>query len=112
MCAASCQTVVSGISQRSARIAYNGLFAPSLIVSWILREVAAFLMEKIPAILMIGVKSQKGPRDGVHYGGWMMKSFVGASCVYCLRLVVWQFNNRERVGTSYGAWTLANGKFT
>ncbi|KAG5602126.1 hypothetical protein H5410_033496 [Solanum commersonii] len=87
-------------------------FLLSLIVSWILREVVAFLMEKIPginsfhttlsrewfetdvvlqvylgnflfftilAILMIGVKSQKGPRDGVHYGDWMMKSFVGAS---------------------------------
>ncbi|KAK4719307.1 hypothetical protein R3W88_017645 [Solanum pinnatisectum] len=109
---ASCRTVVSGISRRSARSAYCGLFALSLIVSWILREAAAFLREKIPginsfhtalsrelfeadavlqvslgnflfftilAILMIGVKSQKDPRDGVHHGGWMMKSFVGAS---------------------------------
>lgn len=46
----ACQTVVSGISRRSARIAYCGLFALSLIVSWILREVAAPLMEKIPWI--------------------------------------------------------------
>ncbi|KAI7980710.1 hypothetical protein LOK49_Contig115G00001 [Camellia lanceoleosa] len=37
----ACRTVVSGISRRSARIAYCGLFALSLIVSWILREVAA-----------------------------------------------------------------------
>lgn len=44
----ACRTVVSGISRRSARIAYCGLFALSLIVSWILREVAAPLMEKIP----------------------------------------------------------------
>lgn len=44
----ACQTVVSGISRRSARIAYCGLFALSLIVAWILREVAAPLMEKIP----------------------------------------------------------------
>jgi len=97
---------VSGISRRSARIAYCGLFALSLIVSWILREVAAPLMEKLPwinhfhktpdrewfetdavlrvslgnflfftilAILMIGVKNQKDPRDSVHHGGWMMK---------------------------------------
>ncbi|XP_057791505.1 uncharacterized protein LOC131008591 [Salvia miltiorrhiza] len=102
----ACRTVVSGISRRSARIAYCGLFALSLIVSWILREVAAPLMEKIPwinhfqqtpnrewfetdavlrvslgnflfftvlAIFMIGVKSQKDPRDSVHHGGWMMK---------------------------------------
>lgn len=102
----ACRTVVSGISRRSARIAYCGLFALSLIVSWILREVAAPLMEKIPwinsfhstpnrewfetdavlrvslgnflfftilAILMIGVKNQKDPRDSMHHGGWMMK---------------------------------------
>ncbi|KAF3432520.1 hypothetical protein FNV43_RR27260 [Rhamnella rubrinervis] len=46
----ACRTVVSGISRRSARIAYCGLFALSLIVSWILREVAAPLMEKLPWI--------------------------------------------------------------
>ncbi|XP_015570894.1 probable serine incorporator isoform X1 [Ricinus communis] len=102
----ACRTVVSGISRRSARIAYCGLFALSLIVSWILREVAAPLMEKLPwinhfhktpdrewfetdavlrvslgnflfftilATLMVGVKSQKDPRDGLHHGGWMMK---------------------------------------
>ncbi|XP_031131027.1 probable serine incorporator [Ipomoea triloba] len=45
-----CRTVVSGISRRSARIAYCGLFGLSLIVSWILREVAAPLMENIPWI--------------------------------------------------------------
>ncbi|XP_015160298.1 serine incorporator 3-like isoform X3 [Solanum tuberosum] len=106
MWATSCRTVVSGISRRSVRIAYYGLFALSLIVSWILRKVAAPLMEKIPginsfhttpsrewfetdavlrvslgtflfftilAILMIGVKRQKDPCDGVHHGGWMMK---------------------------------------
>ncbi|KAI3867171.1 hypothetical protein C5167_012806 [Papaver somniferum] len=102
----ACRTVVSSISRRSARIAYCGLFAFSLIVSWILREVAAPLMEKIPwinhfaqtpdrewfetdavlrvslgnflfftilAIIMIGVKDQKDPRDRLHHGGWMMK---------------------------------------
>ncbi|KAF2323074.1 hypothetical protein GH714_033171 [Hevea brasiliensis] len=102
----ACRTVVSGISRRSARIAYCGLFALSLIVSWILREVAAPLMEKLPwinhfhktpdrewfetdavlrvslgnflfftilAVLMVGVKNQKDPRDSLHHGGWMMK---------------------------------------
>ena len=44
----ACRSVVGGISRRSARIAYCGLFAFSLIVSWILREVAAPLMEKLP----------------------------------------------------------------
>ncbi|XP_008794380.2 probable serine incorporator [Phoenix dactylifera] len=46
----ACRSVVGGISRRSARIAYCGLFALSLIVSWILREVAAPLMEKLPWI--------------------------------------------------------------
>ncbi|KAL9407083.1 hypothetical protein Peur_004055 [Populus x canadensis] len=102
----ACTTVVSGISRRSARIAYCGLFALSLIVSWILREVAAPLMEQIPwinhfhktpdrewfetdavlrvslgnflfftilAIMMVGVKNQKDPRDSLHHGGWMAK---------------------------------------
>ncbi|KAI8017583.1 putative inactive purple acid phosphatase 16 [Camellia lanceoleosa] len=35
----ACRTVVSGISRRSARIAYCGLFALSLNLSWILREI-------------------------------------------------------------------------
>ncbi|CAN6450788.1 unnamed protein product [Victoria cruziana] len=46
----ACRSVAGGISRRSARIAYCGLFALSLIVSWILREVAAPLLEKIPWI--------------------------------------------------------------
>ena len=39
------------ISRRSARIAYCGLFALSLIISWIPREVATPLMEKLPCKL-------------------------------------------------------------
>ncbi|XP_054782429.1 uncharacterized protein LOC129289644 [Prosopis cineraria] len=114
----ACRTAVSSISRRSARIAYCGLFAFSLIVAWILRVVAAPLMEKIPwinhfahtpskewfeidavlrvslgnfvfftilAILMIGVRSQKDPRDSLHHGGWMMKIIC-----WCL-LVIFMF---------------------
>ncbi|XP_047341785.1 probable serine incorporator [Impatiens glandulifera] len=46
----ACQSVVSGISRRSARLAYCGIFALSLIVAGILKEVAAPLMESIPWI--------------------------------------------------------------
>lgn len=53
----ACRTVVSGIGRRSARIAYCGLFALSLIVSWILREVAAPFMEKIPCKLQLEIHS-------------------------------------------------------
>ena len=27
----------------------------------------------ILSVMMIGVKTQKDPRDGIHHGGWMMK---------------------------------------
>ncbi|KAL5541683.1 hypothetical protein UlMin_009393 [Ulmus minor] len=45
-----CSSVASGISKTSARLAYCGLFGGSLVLSWILREVAAPLLEKIPWI--------------------------------------------------------------
>lgn len=45
-----CTSIASGISKKSARIAYCGLFGVSLIASWILREVAAPLLEKLPWI--------------------------------------------------------------
>ncbi|XP_052208300.1 uncharacterized protein LOC127812054 isoform X2 [Diospyros lotus] len=46
-----CTSVASGISKRSARIAYCGLFGVSLIVSWVLREVGAPLLRKIPCFV-------------------------------------------------------------
>ncbi|KAL2922014.1 putative serine incorporator [Bienertia sinuspersici] len=45
-----CSSIASGITNKSARIAYCGLFGSSLIISWILREVAAPLLEKFPWI--------------------------------------------------------------
>ncbi|KAI5650604.1 hypothetical protein M9H77_36609 [Catharanthus roseus] len=45
-----CTSVASGISKKSARLGYCGLFGFSLIISWILREVAAPLLQKLPWI--------------------------------------------------------------
>ncbi|KAA0033429.1 hypothetical protein IC582_026912 [Cucumis melo] len=45
-----CSSVAAGISRSSARLAYCGLFGVSLVVSWILREFGAPLMEKMPWI--------------------------------------------------------------
>lgn len=45
-----CTSVASGITQKSARIAYCGLFGASLVISWILREVASPLLQKFPWI--------------------------------------------------------------
>ncbi|KAF3601055.1 hypothetical protein F2Q69_00032730 [Brassica cretica] len=32
-----------------------------------------FVFFSILLVMMIGVKTQKDPRDGIHHGGWMMK---------------------------------------
>ncbi|KNA10893.1 hypothetical protein SOVF_140080 [Spinacia oleracea] len=45
-----CTSVASGITKKSARIAYCGLFGSSLLISWILREVASPLLQKLPWI--------------------------------------------------------------
>ncbi|XP_039130984.1 probable serine incorporator [Dioscorea cayenensis subsp. rotundata] len=120
-CACSaCQSVVGGISRRSARIAYCGLFALSLVLSWVLREVAAPLLESIPwinhfhktpdrewfetdavlrvslgnfvfftilAVLMMGIKDQKDPRDRIHHGGWMAKIVCWCIIVFLMFFV-------------------------
>ncbi|KAL9275198.1 Serine incorporator 2-like protein [Drosera capensis] len=62
-----CSSVASGISKRSARLAYCGLFGASLIFAWILREVAAPLLEKIPSnqetmLAMDCISHQQCPR--------------------------------------------------
>eukprot|EP00249_Psilotum_nudum_P006371 c19681_g1_i1 orf=191-1444(+) len=46
----ACRSVVGGVTRRSARIAYCGLFALSLIIAWIMRTCAAPLMKRIPWI--------------------------------------------------------------
>ncbi|KAK2980463.1 hypothetical protein RJ640_028871 [Escallonia rubra] len=98
-----CTSVASGISKRSARLAYCGLFGISLIVSWILREVGIntsthsnewfqtqavlrvslgnFLFFAILALIMIGVKDQNDKRDSLHHGGWIAKMVIWALLV-------------------------------
>lgn len=44
-----------------------------------------FLFFTILATMMVGVKTQKDPRDGLHHGGWMMKVIC-----WCL-LVIFMF---------------------
>ncbi|XP_042464426.1 probable serine incorporator [Zingiber officinale] len=116
----ACRSVAGSISRRSARIAYCGLFALSLVISWILREVAAPLMESLPwinhfqkmpdrewfetsavlrvslgnflfftilAVLMIGIKNQKDPRDRLHHGGWMAKIVCWCVVVFLMFFV-------------------------
>ncbi|KAA3485471.1 putative serine incorporator [Gossypium australe] len=121
-CAAStcglCSTVASGISRKSARLAYCGLFGLSLVVSWILREVGInsstqtktwyqeqavlrvslgnFLFFAILALIMIGVKDQNDRRDSWHHGGWIAKMVIW------ILLVILMFFLPNVVITVYG----------
>nr|CAD1829238.1 unnamed protein product [Ananas comosus var. bracteatus] len=60
-----CSSLASDISRRSARLAYCALFALSLILSWILREVAAPLLQKIPSPKKILFASRRSQQVGV-----------------------------------------------
>ena len=55
-----------------------------------------FLFFTILAILMIGVKNQKDPRDGMHHGGWMMKIIC-----WCI-LVIFTFFLPNELISFYG----------
>lgn len=55
-----------------------------------------FLFFTILAILMIGVKNQKDPRDSLHHGGWMMKVIS-----WCL-LVILMFFLPNEIISFYG----------
>eukprot|EP00252_Welwitschia_mirabilis_P015271 TRINITY_DN33555_c0_g1_i1.p1 TRINITY_DN33555_c0_g1~~TRINITY_DN33555_c0_g1_i1.p1 ORF type:complete len:417 (-),score=61.18 TRINITY_DN33555_c0_g1_i1:267-1517(-) len=132
----ACRSVVGGISRRSARIAYCGLFALSLIVAWILREVAPPLLEKVPwinhfavtpskewfqtdavlrvslgnflffstfAILMIGIKDQKDPRDSWHHGGWMAKIIAWCTLVVLMFFIPNGFISFYETSSKFGS---------
>lgn len=55
-----------------------------------------FLFFTILAILMIGVKNQKDPRDSMHHGGWMMKIIC-----WCL-MVIFMFFLPNGIISFYG----------
>lgn len=46
--------------------------------------------------MMVGVKNQKDPRDGLHHGGWMMKIIC-----WCL-LVIFMFFLPNEIVSFYG----------
>lgn len=55
-----------------------------------------FLFFSILSLLMVGVKNQKDPRDGLHHGGWMMKVIC-----WCL-LVIFMFFLPNEIISFYG----------
>ncbi|KAI3926849.1 hypothetical protein MKX01_032764, partial [Papaver californicum] len=72
-----CTSVSSGISGRSARLGYCGLFGLSLITSWILSE--EWL--QINAVFRVSLGNflffdQNDKRLVIHHGGWTVKFVV------------------------------------
>lgn len=99
-----CTSVASGISQKSARIGYCFLFGASLIVSWILREVGAPLLEKIPWI----------DSSDTHTKEWyQVQAVLHVSLGNCLFFVVLALimigvkdQNDKRDSWHHGGWTV------
>ncbi|GBG63476.1 hypothetical protein CBR_g38094 [Chara braunii] len=55
----ACKGVAGGITRRSARLAYCGIFFFALLTSWVLRDFAEPVLEKIPWIDTMGLKPSK-----------------------------------------------------
>lgn len=62
-----------------------------------------FLFFTILAVMMVGVKSQKDPRDSLHHGGWMMKIIS-----WCL-LVIFMFFIPNEIVSFYGKHSILSG---
>ncbi|KAM0821711.1 hypothetical protein ACQ4PT_072009 [Festuca glaucescens] len=52
-----CTSAAASITRRSARLAYCGLFAASLILSFLLRQFAAPLLQQIPCMYLVPLSS-------------------------------------------------------
>ncbi|CAN1129494.1 Serine incorporator 3 [Linum perenne] len=107
MCCASltcglCSSVASGISKKSARIAYCALFGFSLVVSWIFREVGGPLLEKFPWI---------NSSDGQSKEWFQMQAVLRVSLgnflffgILALMMIGVKDQNDKRDAVHHGGW--------
>ncbi|KAL1211814.1 hypothetical protein V5N11_023803 [Cardamine amara subsp. amara] len=99
-----CSSVASGISRKSARIAYCGLFGASLVVSWILREAGAPLLEKFPWINTSDTYTKEWYQQQavlrVSFGNFL---FFG---IYALIMIGVKDQNDRRDSWHHGGWGL------
>ncbi|XXG80761.1 hypothetical protein AAC387_Pa09g1550 [Persea americana] len=98
-----CTSAASGISRRSARIAYCGLFGLSLIISWILREVAAPLLEKIP---WINTFSHTPPKEWFQNDAVLRVSLGNFLffIIFALMMIGVKDQNDKRDSWHHGGW--------
>ncbi|XP_061347885.1 uncharacterized protein LOC133293347 isoform X3 [Gastrolobium bilobum] len=99
-----CTSVASGISQKSARIGYCFFFGASLIISWILREVGAPLLEKLPWIDSSGTHTKEWYQAEavlrVSLGNFL---FFG---ILALIMIGVKDRNDRRDSWHHGGWTV------
>ncbi|ESQ49423.1 hypothetical protein EUTSA_v10020853mg [Eutrema salsugineum] len=97
-----CSSVASGISRKSARIAYCGLFGASLVVSWILRETGAPLLEKFPWINTSDTYTKEWYQQQavlrVSFGNFLFFA------IYALIMVGVKDQNDRRDSWHHGGW--------
>ncbi|KAH0466057.1 hypothetical protein IEQ34_006160 [Dendrobium chrysotoxum] len=100
-----CTSAAAGISRRSARLAYCGLFALSLVLSWILREVAAPLLEQIP---WINTFTHTPPKEWFQTNAVLRLSLGNFLffIVLALMMIGVKDQNDKRVSWHHGGWIL------
>ncbi|XP_050216502.1 uncharacterized protein LOC126667558 [Mercurialis annua] len=99
-----CTSVASGVSKKSARLAYCGLFGLSLIVSWILREFGAPILEKLPWINTTETHSKEW---------FQMQAVLRVSlgnflffAIFALIMIGVKYQNDRRDPWHHGGWYL------
>ncbi|KMZ62744.1 Serine incorporator 3 [Zostera marina] len=100
-----CSSAAAAISRRSARIAYCGLFGLSLVVSWILREIGAPLIEKIPWINNFDVP----PSEEWFQAQGVLRVSLGNFLffmIFSLMMIGVKDQNDRRDSWHHGGWTL------
>ncbi|PKA67153.1 hypothetical protein AXF42_Ash004645 [Apostasia shenzhenica] len=98
-----CTSAVAGISRRSARIAYCCLFAFSLVISWILREVAAPLLKQLP---WINTFTNTPPKEWFQSNAVLRVSSGNFLffLVHALIMIGVKDQNDKRVSLHHGGW--------
>jgi len=108
MACQACQCCAVGIANVSARVAYCTMFLLSMILSWILRDYAQPMMEKIPWIVR-SAASYKIDSD-VWYGQQAVYRVAFGNFVFfmalCLSLIGVKDRSEPRDKLHHGAWTL------
>eukprot|EP00270_Netrium_digitus_P004280 TRINITY_DN15267_c0_g1_i1.p1 TRINITY_DN15267_c0_g1~~TRINITY_DN15267_c0_g1_i1.p1 ORF type:complete len:420 (+),score=101.99 TRINITY_DN15267_c0_g1_i1:173-1432(+) len=101
----ACRTITGGITRTSARLAYCGLFALSLLLAWVLRDYAEPLFNFIPWVDTMGLKPSHewfGTQAvlRVSFGTWVFFA------LFALLLIGVEDQDDVRDSWHHGGWML------